>query len=198
MRLAALLVFAAMVAGAQTDTAKQIALGKALVSEVEKKHKPLGDRVVSDYINALGKRLSAAGAAVPLTIRLVSAEEPLAGAFPGAYLVLSSGLIRRAGNESELAGVMAHQIAHIAAGHASGTPARAGVARVPLIYMGSWDNGICTRMRAGQALVPTAWKQTAEQREAEADALARQYLEKAGYDPSGQDTIFTKLRREVY
>jgi predicted Zn-dependent protease len=71
------------------------------VADLEKKYKPLDDRVVSDYVNALGKRLSAAGTAAPLTIRLVSAEEPLAAVFPGAYLVLSSGVIRRAGNESE-------------------------------------------------------------------------------------------------
>ncbi len=185
MRFAALLALAFAVSG-QAQTAKESALGKALAADVEKRYKPLDDPVVADYVNALGKRLSAAGTAVPLTIRLVSAEEPVAAAFPGGYLVLSSGLIRRAGNESELAGMMAHQIAHIAARHGAAKPASAG-STIPITW-----NGICTRMNEG-VLLPMALRQSSLKWEVEADALAREYLEKAGYDAAGLTAVFQRL-----
>jgi predicted Zn-dependent protease len=194
MKTAVLLLLAAALT-TQAQTAGEVALGKSFVADLEKRYKPLNDPVVSDYLNALGKRLSAAGPAVPLTIKVVSAEEPLAAAYPGNYLVVSSGLVRSAGSESELAGMMAHQIAHIAAGHGSGMRMPPGTAKVPLLFVGG-PNGICTRMngRAGRILIPVALRQTTLEREAEADALARQYLEKSGYDPEGLTAIFQKLQ----
>ncbi len=192
MRATALLALLLAV-GIEGQTAEEAALGKALMAEMERRYKPFDDHVVSEYVNAVARRLAtAAGLAYPLTVRLVRSEEKVAASFPGGYLALSSGAIRFAESESELAGLMAHQIAHLAARHGVSTAAPGASAMTPLIFAGGW-NGICGRMD-DRVSVPAAWRQKSSKLEAEADVLARGYLEKAAYDSAGLDTFFQRLK----
>lgn len=175
---------------------KAAALGKALAAELERNFTPLQDSVVAEYVNEIGQRLAANSTlSSPLTIKLVDTTEIVAVGLPGGCVILSSGLIGVAGTESELAGVMAHQIAHIAARHGTRQAAKgqvANLASIPLIFMGGWS-GICSRLRP-RILLPVAFLQIARGQEREADLLGFEYLYKAGYDPTGLVTMFQKLQ----
>jgi len=106
---------------------KEIALGKQLAQQVEHQSKIINDPVVSEYVNRIGQNLVRnSDAKVPFTIKVV--EDPTINAFalPGGFFFVDSGLILKAETEAELAGVMAHEIAHVAARHGTrqATPAK--------------------------------------------------------------------------
>jgi predicted Zn-dependent protease len=175
---------------------KEAALGKILAAEVERNFKPLQDSVVAQYVNELGQRLAASSTMpFPLTVKLVDATELMATALPGGYLIISSGLFSAVSSESELAGVMAHEIAHIAARHGTRQASKgavAGVVSVPLVFMGGWT-GVCTRF-GHQNFMPVALQQASRGWEREADMFGIEYLYKAGYDPTGLVTVFQRLQ----
>ena len=174
---------------------KEIALGKSLATEIEQRSEILADPVVAGYVDRLGQNLVRhSNVKFPVTIKVIGSQQATAAALPGGFLFVSSGLIIRAETEAELAGIMAHQIAHIAALHGTRQAGRvqaAHLATVPLIFWGGWG-GICTRLAAG-AGIPVGFLSVARSFEEEADLLALQYLYKAGYDPSALFTIFEKL-----
>src|SRR5215469_13367603 len=88
---------------------KEIALGKQMAMEVERQAKIIDDPVVAEYVNRLGQNLVRnSDAKVPFTIKVLSTEEVNAFALPGGFFFVNSGLILKADNEAELAGVMAH------------------------------------------------------------------------------------------
>ena len=97
---------------------KEIALGKGLAQEVEKQAKIINDPVVAEYVNRVGQNLVRnSDAKVPFTIKVIDSEEVNAFALPGGFFFVNSGLILKADSEAELAGVMSHEIAHVAARH---------------------------------------------------------------------------------
>jgi predicted Zn-dependent protease len=114
---------------------------------------------------------------------------------PGGFLYVNRGLIEAAGNEAELAGVIAHEAAHIAARHGVEQASKGNLiswASLPLIFLGGWG-GFIINQAAGIALPLTFFK-FSRGAEKEADRLAAQYLWKAGYDPHALITFFEKLR----
>src|SRR5919109_3903905 len=134
---------------------KEIALGKQLAQEVERQAKIIDDPVIAEYVNRVGQNLVRnSDAKVPFTIKVLDSEEVNAFALPGGFFFVNSGLILKAETEAELAGVMAHEIAHIAARHGTRQATRGQVvnlASIPLIFMGGWT-GYAIRQAASIAI----------------------------------------------
>src|SRR5436190_13248519 len=97
---------------------KEIALGKGMAQDIERSAKIIDDPVIAEYVNRVGQNLVRnSDAKVPFTIKVVDSEEINAFALPGGFFFVNSGLILAADTEAEMAGVMAHEIAHVAARH---------------------------------------------------------------------------------
>jgi predicted Zn-dependent protease len=175
---------------------KEIALGKEMAQEVERESKLLDDPVVTEYVNRLGQNLVRnSDAKVPFTIKVIESEEVNAFALPGGFFFVNSGLILKADNEAELAGVMAHEIAHVAARHGTRQATRGQLVNygsIPLIFMGGWA-GYAVRQAANLA-VPLGFLKFSRGFEREADMLGLQYLYKSGYDPTAFVDFFEKIQ----
>jgi predicted Zn-dependent protease len=174
---------------------KEIALGKQLASEVERQAKIINDPVVAEYVNRVGQNLVRnSDAKVPFTIKVIDSEEVNAFALPGGFFFVNSGLIMKADNEAELAGVMAHEIGHVAARHGTRQATRGEIAQlgmIPLIFMGGWTGyGI---YQAASVLVPVGFLKFSRAMESEADLLGLEYMYKAGYDPTAFVDFFEKI-----
>ena len=175
---------------------KEIALGKQHAQEIERQAKIVDDPVISEYVNRVGQNLVRnSDVKVPVTIKVIDAEDVNAMALPGGFFFVNSGLIMKAESESELAGVMAHEIAHIAARHGTRQASRGQIinmASIPLIFMGGWTGyGI---RQAASVLVPMTFLTFSRGFEREADLLGLQYLYKAGYDPTSFVDFFEKIQ----
>ncbi len=175
---------------------KEIQLGKQLAQEVEQGAKIIDDPVVAEYVNRVGQNLVRnSDAKVPFTIKVIDSDEVNAFALPGGYFFVNSGLIARADTEAELAGVMAHEIAHVAARHGTRQASRGEIANwlsLPLIFMGGWT-GYAIRQGAGLA-IPLTFLTFSRGFEAEADKLGLQYMYATGYDPTAFVDFFEKIQ----
>jgi beta-barrel assembly-enhancing protease len=175
---------------------KEIAIGKQYSQEIERQVKIVDDPMVAEYVNRVGQNIVRnSDAKVPFTIKVVDAEEINAFALPGGFFYINTGLIMAAESESELAGVMGHEIAHIAASHAMKQQTKATIANlatIPLIFTGFGWTGFGIR-QAASVLIPIAFLQFSQAQEREADMLGLQYMYKAGYDPTSFIDFFEKL-----
>ncbi len=175
---------------------KEIAMGKEFAAQVESSVKLVQDPVVNEYVNRVGQNLVRnSDARVPFTIKVVDSDEINAVALPGGFFYVNSGLILAADNESELAGVMAHEIAHVAARHATRQMTRgqlANFATIPLIFVGG-GIGYAAYEAAGLGL-PLTFMHFSRGFEAEADYLGLEYMYKTGYDPQSLIAFFEKIQ----
>lgn len=174
---------------------KQIAMGKEYAQQVESTSKLITDPVITEYVNRVGQNLVRnSDSQVPFTIKVVDSDDINAFALPGGFFYVDSGLILAADNEAELAGVMAHEIAHVAACHAARENTRGqlmNLASIPLIFVGG-GIGYAGYEAAGLAL-PLTFLKFSRGFEAEADYLGVQYMYKAGYDPQAFTAFFEKV-----
>jgi hypothetical protein len=175
----------------------EIGTGKQYSMEIEKSSHLVTDPVVVEYVNRIGQNLvKNSDAKVPFTIKVLDTDEINAMALPGGFFYVNSGLILACDSEDELAGVMAHEISHVAAHHAAREMTKMNymqLGQIPLIIFtqGTWTGyGI---YEASQLAVPLTFLQFSREYEAEADFLGIQYMYKAGYDPQGMVSIFEKL-----
>jgi len=175
---------------------KEIALGKELAQEIERQAKIVDDPVIAEYVNRVGQNLVRnSDAKVPFTIKVIDSDEVNAFALPGGFFFVNTGLIMKAETEAELAGVMAHEIAHVAARHGTRQATRgtiANYAMIPLIFMGGWT-GYGVR-QAASVLIPMQFLQFSRGFEREADLLGLQYLYKTGYDPTAFVDFFERIQ----
>src|SRR5512138_1192134 len=175
---------------------KEIGLGKQLAQEVERQAKVIDDPVIAEYVNRVGQNLVRnSDAKVPFTIKVIDSEEVNAFALPGGFFFVNSGLVLKAESEAELAGVMAHEIAHVAARHGTRQATRGQLINygsIPLIFLGGWT-GYAIRQGAGLA-IPLGFLTFSRGFEREADYLGLQYLYKSGYDPTAFVDFFEKIQ----
>jgi predicted Zn-dependent protease len=175
---------------------KEMAIGKQLAADVERQAKIITDPTVSEYVNRLGQNLVRnSDAKVPFTIKVIDGEEVNAFALPGGYFFVYSGLIMKADTEAELAGVMAHEIAHVAARHGTRQATRGEIAQlsmIPIMIMsGGWTGyGI---YQAANILIPVGFLKFSRGFESEADMLGLEYMYKTGYDPTAFVDFFEKI-----
>jgi predicted Zn-dependent protease len=174
---------------------KEIAMGKQYAMEIERQAKIVDDPTIAEYVNRVGQNLVRnSDCKVPVTIKVIDTDEPNAMALPGGFFFVNTGLIMLAENEAEIAGVMGHEIAHIAARHGTKQATRgniANIATIPLIFMGGWTGyGI---RQAVSILIPMGFLAFSRAFEQEADLLGLQYMYKAGYDPNGFVDFFERL-----
>ena len=174
----------------------QVRLGKSFSMQVEQSAKVVNDPVVSEYVNRIAQNIVRnSDAKVPFTVKVLDDDSVNAFALPGGYFYVQSGLILAADNEAELAGVMAHEIAHVAACHAARQQSRANLAQlasIPLIFMGGGIGyGIYEAAGIG---VPLTFMKFQRNFEAQADYLGVQYLYASGYDPQAFPQFFEKVQ----
>lgn len=177
---------------------KEIALGKQLAQEVERQAKIIDDPVIAEYVNRVGQNLVRnSDAKVPFTIKVLDTDEVNAFALPGGFFFVNTGLILKADSESELAGVMAHEIAHVAARHGTKQATRGEIAQIGMIAASiiipyGWT-GYAIQQGAGLA-IPLGFLTFSRGFEREADFLGLQYLYKTGYDPTSFVDFFEKIQ----
>jgi predicted Zn-dependent protease len=175
---------------------KEIAIGRRLAMEVEQQAKLVEDPMITEYVNRVGQNVVLhSDAKVPFTIKVIDSDEVNAFALPGGFFFVNKGLILAADNEAELAGVMAHEIAHVAARHAmenqgKGTLINYG-ALAGIIFGGPILSPIL--QNGGGILAGLAGLKFTRGAEMEADNLGVQYLYASGYDPTAMSTMFEKL-----
>ena len=174
----------------------EIRMGKQYAMQVEQGVKLVQDPVVTEYVNRIGQNLVRnSDAQVPFTIKVIDSDEVNAFALPGGFFYVNSGLILAADEESELAGVMAHEIAHVAARHMTRQMTRgnwANIGTIPLIFVGG-GIGYGIYEAAGLGL-PLTFMKFQRNFEAEADYLGLQYMYKTGYDPQAFISFFEKIQ----
>ncbi|HEY0429305.1 MAG TPA: M48 family metallopeptidase [Pyrinomonadaceae bacterium] len=175
---------------------KEMAIGRQLALEVEQQAKMVEDPIVTEYVNRIGQNIVLhSDAKIPFTIKVIDSDEVNAFALPGGFFFVNKGLILAADNEAELAGVMAHEIAHVAARHAmenagKGTFLNYGILAGILMTGGIAGTILQNTAGLGQMLAFFKFSRGSEE---EADKLGVQYLYAAGYDPTAMATMFEKL-----
>ena len=170
-------------------------LGRQLAAEVARQAKLVDDPIISEYVNRLGQNLARnSDVTFPVRFTLIQADEINAFTLPGGFIYVNTGTVRLSDNEAELASVMAHELGHASARHATRQMTRndlAGLAQIPLAIAGGWA-GFGARQAAAAAM-PMAMFKFSRGFENEADMLGLQYLWKAGYDPTAALDMFERI-----
>ncbi len=174
--------------GGRYSLQAQIDIGRSYAHEVEASSKLITDPAITDYVNRIGQNLASnSDAQVRLTVKVIDIDDVNAFSLPGGFVYVDSGLILAADNEAELAGVISHEIAHVAACHAGQAIAReqlTNVASMPLIF----------RVALRRITRNTIYLKPTRGFESEADFLGVEYLYKAGYDPQAFSSFFEKVK----
>jgi predicted Zn-dependent protease len=177
---------------------KEVALGRQIAAEVDRQAKFIDDPVVTEYINRVGQNIVLhSDAKVAFTIKVLDSDDVNAFALPGGFFYVNKGLILAADNEAEVVGVMAHEIAHVAARHGVEQATKGQLmnyAMIPLIFVSGGLGQLV--YQAAQIGVPLAFLNFGRGAETEADSLGAQYTWAAGYDPNALVTFFEKLEKK--
>jgi predicted Zn-dependent protease len=175
---------------------KEAQIGRQLAAEIDQQAKFITDPLITEYINRVGQNIALrSDAKIPFTIKVIDSADVNAFALPGGFLYVNSGLVLAADNESEIAGVMAHEIAHVAARHGVEQQSKGRLFQwlsIPLIFVGGPLGAIVNN--AVSILVPLTFLKFTRGAEEEADRLGLQYMWAAGYDPTSMMSFFEKLK----
>jgi predicted Zn-dependent protease len=179
------------------STDSEIKMGRTYADEIEKSTKFITDPVVTEYVNRIGQNIvKNSDCKVPFTIKVIDSDEINAMALPGGFFYVNSGLILNADEEAELAGVMAHETAHVCAHHAAREMTRLNYAQIGMvpvmIFVGGWTGyGI---YEGSSLAIPVAFMKFSREFESQADYLGVQYMYRAGYDPQAFISFFEKVQ----
>jgi predicted Zn-dependent protease len=174
----------------------EVRLGRQLAAEVDKEAKFIDDPIITEYVNRVGQNIVLhSDAKVPFTIKVIDSDEVNAFALPGGFFYVNKGLVLAADNEAELAGVMAHEIAHVCARHAMENEAKMRALDLGLLAGILLGGGIIGNVlyNGGGLIEGLSVLKFTRAAEAEADRLGVQYMWAAGYDPNAMATMFEKL-----
>ncbi|HUQ49222.1 MAG TPA: M48 family metallopeptidase, partial [Terriglobales bacterium] len=174
---------------------KETALGRDLSAEVEQNARLFHDEQVNEYVNRIAQNLVRnSDAKVPFTVKIIDNDEVNAMALPGGFFYVNVGLLMAAESEAELAGVMAHEVAHVAARHATKNASKKdlwNILSIPLVFVGG-PAGMIVQNVANIA-VPMSFLKFGRNAEREADLLGLEYQYAAGYDPSAMVSFFERI-----
>jgi predicted Zn-dependent protease len=178
------------------STDSEMKMGRMYAAQIEKSTRFITDPVVTEYVNRIGQNIvKNSDCKVPFTIKVIDSDEINAFALPGGFFYVNSGLLLNADEEAELAGVMAHETAHVCAHHAAREMTRLNytqIGMIPLIFIGGWTGyGI---YEAANFAVPITFMKFSREFESQADYLGVQYMYRAGYDPQAFITFFEKVQ----
>ncbi|MBP6822535.1 MAG: M48 family metalloprotease [Acidobacteria bacterium] len=177
---------------------REVALGRQMSLELDRRTPLVSDPIVTEFVNRVAQNIVLhSDAKVPFTVKVVDANEVNAFALPGGFLYVNRGLLEAADNEAEVAGVMAHEIAHVAARHGIEQASKGQLLQygsIPLIFLGGLG-GFVIQQAAGIAL-PLTFLKFSRGAEKEADRLGAQYMWASGYDPNALITFFEKLQAQ--
>jgi predicted Zn-dependent protease len=172
-------------------------LGRSRANEVERTTRLITDPVVTEYVNRIGQNIvKNSDCKIPFTIKVIDSDEINAFALPGGFFYVNSGLILNADEEAEVAGVMAHETAHVCAHHIAKEMTRSNYTQIgmlpAMIVIGGWTGyGL---YEGSQLAIPMGFLKFSREFEAQADYLGIQYLYRAGYDPQAFITYFEKIQ----
>ncbi|MEQ1603694.1 MAG: M48 family metallopeptidase [Pyrinomonadaceae bacterium] len=175
---------------------KEMQIGRQLAMEVEQQAKMVDDPMITEYINRVGQNVVLhSDAKIPFTIKVIDSDEVNAFALPGGFFFVNKGLILAADNETELAGVMAHEIAHVAARHAMENQGKGTLMNYGMLAGIIFGGPIASTVlqNGGSIFGALGMLKFTRGAEEEADRLGVQYLYASGYDPNGMSTMFEKL-----
>jgi len=176
---------------------QEIALGRQMAAEVEKQAHIIDDPIIAEYVNRVGQNLALrANAEFPVRVKMIQSDEINAFTLPGGFVYVNSALMKMADNEAQLASVIAHEIGHAAARHATRQASRGQLARiagVPLGILLPGLGGFAARQTANAA-APLASLHFSRAFETEADRLGVEYLSEAGYDPNASIDMFERIQ----
>lgn len=181
------------------SAAQDVELGEQAANEVSQQVLMLNDSRVDNYLNKLGQRLVAnvPGFEFPYTFKTVNDRTINAFALPGGHIYINRGVIEAADTESQLAGVMAHEAAHVALRHGTNQASKASVAQMPLAIlgglMGSNSTGAALAQLGAGFTVNSILLKYSRDAEKQADLLGTQILFDSGLDPRGVGQFFQKI-----
>ncbi len=175
---------------------REVALGRQYAAEVDRSSKFVNDPVITEFVNRISQNIVLhSDAKLPFTIKVIDSSDVNAFALPGGFLYVNRGLLEAADNEAEVAGVLAHEIAHVTARHGIEQMSKGELinyASIPLIFLGGMGGYIIQQVAS--IAVPLTFLKFSRGAEKEADRLGAQYMWASGYDPQAMVSFFEKLQ----
>lgn len=179
---------------------KEIAIGKKYAEQIDRSAKLVKDPVITEYVNRVEQNIAGSSdAKIPITVRVIDSPEINAFTLPGGFIYVNTGLLHAAGSEAQLAGVLAHETAHVACRHWASDATKKTLlqyAMIPLIFT-PMSYPVYIGLSEGMNLgIPMAFLKFSRNDERQADFLGLQYMWKAGYDPDAYLSMFAKIIQE--
>ena len=179
----------------------EIAIGRQANADTQKELAELRDPDVRAYVRGIGAKLAKAapGPRYPYSFTVANYREINAFALPGGPIWINRGVLQAATNESQVAGVLAHEIAHVAQRHAATQLSNAMMANLGLSALGALlgNTGGATAARTAAGLGTNLWfLKFGRDDESEADRVGLRLLRRAGWDGRGMIELFQILTRE--
>jgi len=192
---------AAAIAIQLVSVSDEIAIGKQAQAEIRRKTPELNDSMVRDYVSRIGRQLAAhaRGAKYPYSFSVANYREINAFALPGGPVWVNRGAIQAAGNEAQLAAVLAHEVAHVAQRHSAQQLSNAMVTNLGLNLLGALlgnSGGATAASIAARYVASGAFLKFSRDDEREADRVGAQILSRSGWDPRGMIELLQTIREQ--